>query len=226
MQKIEVKVLEANLDGTPRFLAKLTQRGQSISCMNDVDRLYLDNTSKDPSTYLMSLPHSTLRRMNYITIAITGLSTKAVSQLRTHAKRLTFISTSTQYSAYDNRKDNFVIPDNIDGENREKLEKALDDVYAVYVDLIRNGVDNDTASYVLPQSLRKALIISGNLDDWQYVIRTRLCNRNSTETRTIARMIYDEIKKIGDVYVTGMLPSCVHGTCEEGRLSCGKPFKL
>lgn len=226
MRKIEVKVLEAHLNGMPRFLAKLTQRGQFINSMDDVDNLYLDNTREDPSAYLMSLPHSTLRRMNYITIAVTGLSTKAVSQLRTHAKRLTFISTSTQYSAYDNRKDNFVIPATIDGENRTKLEKALDDAYATYTDLIKNGVDNDTASYILPQSLRKTLIISGNLDDWQYVIRTRLCNRNSIETRTIARMIYDEIRKIGEVYVTGMLPSCVNGMCEEGRLSCGKPFKL
>ena len=96
MDNIKVKILEHNFNGTPIFLARMTQRGHLINNMDDLLKLYRDNVNKTPSKDLLKLPHSTIFRMNYLTVAIYGLSTKAVSQLRTHATRLTFMSTSTQ----------------------------------------------------------------------------------------------------------------------------------
>ena len=82
MNKIEVAILDHNLNGMPKFLARLTQRGHLINSMADVKRMYDEAVSTPPSEYLLGLPHTTIKRMNYITIAITGLSTKAVSQIK------------------------------------------------------------------------------------------------------------------------------------------------
>ena len=195
MNKIEVKILDHNLNGMPKFLAKLTQRGHLINSMKNVEDLYENNVYTTPSEYLLNLEHSTIRRMNYITVAITGLSTKCVSQLRTHATRLTFLSTSTQYSSYENREDNFVMPAGLTEYDKEAFRKACDNIQAEYAKLLKLGVDKDAAGYILPQALRKTLIISGNLDAWQYVIRLRLCNRNTLETQHVMRLIYTEIEK-------------------------------
>jgi thymidylate synthase (FAD) len=228
MDRIEVTVLEGNLNGMPKFLARLTQRGHLINGMNDVIELYDDAIDGGaPSDYLLSLPHTTIQRMNYLTIAITGLSTKAVSQLRTHAKRLTFVSTSTQYSDFSGCNGNYVIPDTLTDETKEILRNEYMRIQATYEQLIKLGVDRDEASYVLPQGLRKTLIISGSLDDWSYVMRTRLCHRNTKEVQYIMRRILHEIAyNFGEEYIVNMLPNCTNGKCLEGKFSCGKRFEL
>lgn len=227
MNRIEVKVLEHNFDGTSKFLARLTQRGHLIKGMDDVLALYDDAIEGAPSKYLLSLPHTTIQRMNYLTVAVTGLSTKAVSQLRTHAKRLTFVSTSTQYSDFSGCNNNYVIPDGLDEVVAKQLEEIYRYIQWSYEDLLKHGVDKDKASYVLPQGLRKTLIISGSLDDWAYVMRTRLCHRNTEEVQHIMRMIYNEINEAcGPEYTVNMLPPCVDGGCKEGKFSCGRKFQL
>jgi thymidylate synthase (FAD) len=226
MNRIEVEVLEGNLNGMPKFLARLTQRGHLIKGMDDVLALYDDAIEGAPSKYLLSLPHTTIQRMNYLTVAITGLSTKAVSQLRTHAKRLTFVSTSTQYSDFSGCNDNYVIPDGLDKIVAEQLEDIYRYIQWSYEDLLKHGVDKDKASYILPQGLRKTLIISGSLDDWSYVMRTRLCHRNTEEVQNIMRLILKEIESNwGEEYTVNMLPPCVNGKCLEGKFSCGKRFE-
>lgn len=228
MQNIEVEILSGNFYNMPKFLAKLTQRGHEINEIKQIVSSHeeaLHDTA--PSDYFMTTPHTTLRRMNYITVAINGLSTKCVSQLRTHAKRLTFMSTSTQYSAYvDHAAINCVFPTK-DEKIIMKLASTYDLILKRYAEMIDEGIDKDVASYILPQGLRKSLIISGNLDDWQYVMQTRLCHRNSEETQHVMKLIYNKIKKVaGEQWVKGMLPMCCtkYG-CQEGAKCCGKPFK-
>ena len=227
MNRIEVSLLDGNLNGMPKFLARLTQRGHQINGIDDVHELYDDAIDGAPSNYLLSLPHTTIQRMNYITVAVTGLSTKAVSQLRTHAKRLTFVSTSTQYSDFSGCNDNYVIPDGLDEHTVEQFKNSYRYIQWVYEDLIKKGVDKDKVSYLLPQGLRKTLIISGSLDDWSYVMRTRLCHRNTEEVQQVMRMILHEIIfNFGEEYCVNMLPNCSHGKCLEGKFSCGKRFEL
>lgn len=226
MDKIQVCILStSNMNGFPLFLARLTQRGSEINDMKGVLRLLDDAVEKEPSKEFMRLPHTTLRRMSHITVAITGLSTKAVSQLRTHATRLTFLSTSTQYSQYDGVSNAFVIPLNVTGENAEKMREYFVKVQEMYKDLLDSGIDKDSASYLLPQGLRKALIIDGTLDAWEYVMQTRLCNRNTREVQEIMWQIREKLKAYyGESFVTNMKPHCYIDGCKEGKLRCHKSF--
>ena len=224
MDKIEVEILGHNLSGFPLFLAKLTQRGHQITGMKDLKDLYFDCIEKTPSERLMKLPHTTIQRMCYVTIAITGLSTKALTQLRTHAKRATCISTSTQYSSYEGRDDNFVIPKGLENEDKEQMLKAYQKIQEDYEVMIANGVDKDLAGYLLPQGLRKAFIMHASIDDWNYILRTRLCHRNTKEVQHICKLIYKAIRDINPVWVINALPACAKGICPEGNFCCGKKF--
>lgn len=222
---IEVKVLGTWL-GEELFLGRLTQRGDEIRDMEDLMTLHNKSLlGKVPSADYMRLPHTTLRRMSFIEVAIVGLSTKCMNQLRTHATRLTFVSTSTQYSNYTGQ-DNFILPSGLSEEAADIMKEFYDNAQNVYNKLINEyGVDNDKASYVLPQSLRKVVIISGSLDAWEYVMRTRLCYRNSEEMQYVMKLIYKEFaKRMPPTYLVNMLPKCTTTGCEEGKFCCGKKF--
>lgn len=226
MDKIEVKILEHNLNGMPLFLAKMTQRGHKINSIEDLIKLYLENVNKTPSDTLLKLPHSTLFRMCNMTVAIYGLSTKAVSQLRTHATRLTFMSTSTQYSDFSKLDIPYVIPENLTDEQKLVYKTALRNVHQIYGEMIDAGIDKDKAGYLLPQSLRKCLIIHGNFPAWQYMLSLRLCNRNTREVQHICQLILEAItKECGKVWADQCLPNCLKDGCKEGKFCCGHKYE-
>lgn len=226
MQNIKVEILSHNLNGMPLFLGKLTQRGSEISCMEDLLKLYKDNISKTPSLNFMKLPHSTIFRMCHLTIAIYGLSTKAVSQLRTHATRLTFVSTSTQYSEFTKVEKPYVIPEGLTKEQEQTYIDACNEIHQSYIKLYEAGVDRDKSGYLLPQSLKKCLIIDGNFPAWQYMLSIRLCNRNTREVQYICQQILQKINnECGKVWADVCLPSCAYGPCKEGKFCCGKKYE-
>lgn len=228
MKHIEVKILHHNLDGTPKFLAMLTQRGHQMETMDDVMAPYEKVKNTTPSEAMLRLPHGTIKRMSYITVAIHGLSTKAVSQLRTHATRLTFVSTSTQYSEFSKVNIPYCTPptDELTDKQKQTMETAFTNIHKEYKKLIDSGVDRDIAGYLLPQALKKVLIISGDLDAWQYVFKVRLCRRNTVEVAHIMQLLYREIAKTAPEYLVGFHPDCVGGKCPEGKFCCGKQLKL
>jgi thymidylate synthase (FAD) len=225
MDNIKVKILEHNFNGTPIFLARMTQRGHLINNIDDLLKLYKDNINKTPSKDLLKLPHSTIFRMNYLTVAIYGLSTKAVSQLRTHATRLTFMSTSTQYSEFTGQECPYVIPEGLSEEQKEEFKTAFINVHNAYAKCFDDIKDKDKAGYLLPQGLRKCLVISGNFPAWQYMLSLRLCNRNTREVQYICELILDAItKECGKNWADVCLPPCVDGKCKEGKFCCGHPY--
>ena len=140
LDQIKVKILEHNLNGMPLFLAKMTQRGSEINSMEDLMKLYTENIDKTPSDKLLQLPHTTIFRMCNMTVAIYGLSTKAVSQLRTHATRLTFMSTSTQYSEYTGLDCPYVIPEGLTEEEKESYKFALKRIHEAYSELYKGMI--------------------------------------------------------------------------------------
>lgn len=226
MKNIKVEILDHNLNGTPLFLAKLTQRGSQISSMDDLLDLYKDNIHRVPSKGFMKLPHSTIFRMCHLTVAIYGLSTKAVSQLRTHATRLTFVSTSTQYSEFTKVEKPYVIPNGLTKEQEQEYIDACSKIHEGYTKLYESGVDRDRAGYLLPQSLKKCLIIDGHFPAWQYMLQTRLCNRNTEEVQYICRQILQKINdECGKEWADVCLPSCVDGQCKEGKFCCGHKYE-
>lgn len=236
MQKIEVAVLDSHNDpgGMMMFLAKLTQRGHNIKCMDDLLNLY--ESSKTPSaqtvTSVAALPHGTIKRFTPITIAIVGASRRFLAQARTHQVGFNYVSASLQYSDYTGEAD-FVVPyalieqdsDSHPSCIKEYLESCEESMETYK--WLANITDNDTAGYAAPQGLRNILIMQANHESWMNFIRARGCNRNTNETQYVTLRIWEELLKTdgGEEMFRYAGPDCMFGACREGKMCCGNPMK-
>lgn len=237
MRKIEVAVLHEAHDcpgGMMMFLAKLTQRGHNIQCMDDLMKLYNDSMHKHKTAVdVAALPHGTIKRFTPITIAIVGASRRFLAQARTHQIGVNYVSASLQYSDYSGKAD-FVVPYAIMEADAKVGNEALSTYYRhkcteamqAYGD-IAEATDNDTAGYVAPQGLRNILIMQANHESWMHFIRLRGCNRNTVETQYVTMRIWEELLKTEDgeemFHFAG--PDCMYGMCREGKMCCGKPLR-
>ena len=217
MNKIEVAVLNqahVNPAGMQLFLAKLTQRGHSINNMTDLFKLYDDCTVKvrkpEAIRGLAAMPHGTIKRFAPITIAIVGASRRFLAQARTNQVGLDYVSASLQYSDYSDTGQ-FVVPYELFGEDmilpRRIYEQLCEYAMDTYVSLTTGGalfgreyaaVSNDTAGYAAPQGLRNILIMQGNHQSWEYFVRLRSCNRNTTETQYVTMLIWEALLNTAD----------------------------
>lgn len=235
MDKIQIKVLETHGDPGQwsTFLARLTQRGHNIKNMDDLEELF--NKSHTPGFVeaIAKLPHGTIKRFTPITIAIVGASRRFLAQARTSQVGTNFVSASLQYSDYSDDAD-FVVPYEI-----TELDAYNGDTF--YRDGYLNGcsrdmreyrvlaeaVGNDAAGYKAPQGLRNILIMQGNHQSWDYWIRMRSCNRNTTETQYVTTRIWEELLKTpyGQEFFGYSGADCMHGACREGKMCCGNPMR-
>lgn len=241
MKKIEVAVLDShsNPGGMMMFLAKLTQRGHNIKCMDDLKKLYNDSISPMPATIerVAALPHGTIKRFCPITIAIVGASRRFLAQARTHQVGFNYVSASLQYSNYAGEAD-FVVPYAlIEASHNGKRASDFGDPIDYYLESCENAMsaynlfaeitDNDTAGYAAPQGLRNILIMQANHEAWMNFIRSRSCNRNTNETQYVTLRIWEELLKTedGEEMFRYAGPDCMFGACREGKMCCGKPLK-
>lgn len=250
MRNIEVKVIDSHNDpgGMMMFLAKLTQRGHSITSMEDLVNLH--NSCKDPKATTIervaALPHGTIKRFCPITVAIVGASRRFLAQARTHQVGFNYVSASLQYSDYSD-KGRFVVPYALIEKDAsvkspaaaagalgavpstpysdyylQQCEKAME-AYKY----IAEATDNDTAGYAAPQGLRNILIMQANHEAWMNFIRLRSCNRNTNETQYVTLRIWEELLKTddGEAMFKYAGPDCMYGVCREGKMCCGRPLK-
>lgn len=237
MNKIEVAVIDTsgNAGEMMAFLARLTQRGHNIKCMDDLLKLKEQSFSKALIGAMADLPHGTIKRFCPITIAIVGASRRFLAQARTHQVGVNYVSASLQYSDYSGKAD-YVVPYALMEKDAEVGNNALKNYYldkcaeamSAYQN-IAEATDNDTAGYAAPQGLRNILIMQGNHQSWDYFIRTRGCNRNTPETQYVTMLIWEALLKteFGEEFFGKSGADCMPGACREGKMCCGvsmKPF--
>lgn len=245
MDRIEVGVLETHGDpgAWMLFLAKLTQRGHKVKDLEDLKVLFdygCQKPSSETVARIASMPHGTIKRFAPITIAIVGASRRFLAQIRTHQVGLTYVSGSLQYSDYSGNAQ-FTVPYEVAQKQREWLDGKTFSGPAPLVYFMNScqrsmehysfmisdyGMDNDTAGYLAPQSLRNILVIQGNHQAWEYLLRIRGCNRNTVETQYIMMRIWEELLKTpyGKEFFSACGPDCLTGLCREGKMSCGDPL--
>lgn len=177
---------------------------------------------------MLKLPHSKIARFIDFTFVITGTSRRFLAQLMTHHIGISIMSGSLQYSDHSKQhlQDMFVIPYKLlekGGPYTYEFYEAQKACFEEYKKLCEAGVDNDTAGYTMPQSLRNVLLVKVNLEELRFIANQRLCKRNTDETRyVIAKMIQAVVKNTG-IDDSLFAPSCVERPCPEGKYCCGKP---
>ena len=185
--------------------------------------------SKAKMNEMLSLPHSKISRFTDFTFVITGTSRRFLAQLMTHHIGISVMSGSLQYSDHSKRRldDMFVVPlallkadHDVQFEYLNRQERCFDE----YKDLREAGIDNDTAGYTMPQSLRNVLFVKVNLEELRFIGNQRLCKRNTDETRyVVARMVQEVVRKTG-IDDGLFMPACYSEPCSEGIYTCGRPL--
>lgn len=236
MKNIEVKILNPNAIGDAERMmvagARLTQRGHNIKTMEDFVRLYKSNYSESTVHNMCSLPHPNIQRFGMVNVAIVGASRRFLAQITRHQDDVHFISASLQYSDYSSEAA-FCVPYELTKMDAEHLGQAQykENYYvsnyfktqmqamAEYEQAIKQGVDNDSAGYMMPHGLRNVLVIGATVFEWKHMISQRICRRNTPETAYVMSLVWEALIRESAMFDNAG-PFCMEGSCKEGKMSC------
>lgn len=242
MRDISVRVLnpEAAQFGEKMMVcgARMTQRGHNIKTMDDFmelfNRSYLDSTRDT----MIKLPHANIQRFAQICVVIVGASRRFLAQITRHQDDVHYISASLQYSDYSDNAA-FCVPYELiqkdfshsgqafyqEGYYTRNYLASQKQAMAEYEKAIKQGVDNDSAGYMMPHGLRNVLIIAATPWQWKHMISQRICQRNTPETAYVMNLIWEQLWPLSAMF-HNCGPDCMQpGGCREGKMSC-KHFYL
>ncbi len=101
--------------------------------------------------------------------------------------------------------------------------KGLDACKKHYIDLIRAGIDQEDARYILPLGTQTRLVMTMNVRSLYNFFNLRCCERAQTEIRQLANLMLSEVKKIApSLFEKAGAPCEKLGYCPEGDFGCGK----
>ena len=232
MRNIQVGILQtpSNAEQMSPFLARLTQRGHNITTLEDVQKLF-DMPVKNPNLRqtLASLDHGTIKRFDSYTVIIVGASRRFLAQIRTH-QHADYVSGSLQYSDWSeiqraaDWEKMFVVPYELydKPDLMDYYLRKCGSAFLAYT-TISPLAGNDAAGFIMPNGLRNVLVIQANIQQWQYMINIRACNRNSLETQYVMLRIWEELLKHDEAFFNPKYvgASCSVSKCKEGHFCCG-----
>lgn len=92
-----------------------------------------------------------------------------------------------------------------------------------YIDLVKMGIDQEDARYILPHGTQTRIVMTMNVRSLYNFFNLRCCERAQTEIRQLADLMLAEVKKIAPgLFETAGAPCEALGYCPEGDLGCGK----
>jgi len=101
--------------------------------------------------------------------------------------------------------------------------KGLNACKKCYIDLVKMGIDQEDARYILPHGTQTRIVMTMNVRSLYHFFNLRCCERAQTEIRQLANMMLAEVKKIAPgLFETAGAPCEALGYCPEGDFGCGK----
>ncbi len=104
-----------------------------------------------------------------------------------------------------------------------KYIKGLEACKKNYIDLVKMGVDQEDARYILPMGTQTRLVMTMNVRSLYNFFNLRCCRRAQSEIRELANLMLAEVKKIAPgLFEKAGAPCEATGYCPEGKFSCGR----
>lgn len=199
---------------------------------------------------LMDLGHeSPIEHANF-TFGVEGVSRVLTHQLVRHRIGCSYSQQSQRYVKLEQFE--YIIPPQIDElpEAREKFMKAMeydqkcyDEITDMLYDrnykrLVSSGVDEklaitqaekmsiEDARYVFPNACETKIVFTMNARALYNFFRHRCCNRAQWEIHMMADEMLKCVKRVAPVLFMNAGPSCLTGSCTEGKMSCGKASEV
>ncbi len=117
-------------------------------------------------------------------------------------------------------------------EAYRKLAQLLEERH--YADFITQGLSEkearrkaekkaiEDARFVLPNASETKFVMTMNARELLHFFRLRCCNRAQWEIRALATAMLAEVYPVSPSLFVNAGPSCVSGSCPEGKMSCGQ----
>lgn len=183
------------------------------------------------------------------TFGIEGVSRSLTHQLVRH--RLASYSQKSQRYVMEGQF-GYIIPPEIEGVDKAKriFIKAMEDDQKAYDALVEVLIEKhlkdylpkyknekkarsmaeksaiEDARYILPNACETKIVASMNARELIHFFNHRCCNRAQWEIRELATQMLLLAKKVAPTLFKNAGPSCVHGPCPEGSMSCGKMVEV
>lgn len=194
---------------------------------------------------LMSMGHESPIEHISFTFGIEGVSRSLLAQFTRH--RIASYSVKSQRYVKEGEFE-FITPPEIENspeakklfleamqDDVEKYNKLSDILYKKhYDDFIKQGIDEkkagnmaekkaiEDARYVLPNACETKMIVTFNARSLINFFNHRCCERAQWEIRDMACKMLELVKGVAPTIFKYAGPSCLSGTCPEGKMTCGK----
>jgi thymidylate synthase (FAD) len=218
----------------------------------DVDTLLEGLTDDKIESFvnmLASIGHESPLEHVTFTFAIEGISRACSHQLVRH-RIASFSQQSQRYVDFDAFE--YVTPPEIAAdeealrlytqqmnsaaESYRKITEILKEKH--FAKFVAEGLDEKTAAqkaqkkaiedarFVLPNACETKIIVTMNTRSLLNFFKLRCCNRAQWEIRAVAHEMLRCVSEVAPNLFKNAGPSCVTGSCGEGRMSCGKPNEM
>ena len=165
--------------------------------------------------------YSTIEHIQ-VSFAISNVSRACTHQLVRH-RHMSFSQKSQRYVKEKGQFD-YIIPPTIekDPELKEKFEKFMGEISALYNEFTEAGIPAEDARFVLPNAAASSLVTSLNLREMIHLANLRLCTRAQYEIRILVNKMCQELLKEEAWLKPYLVPKCERlGFCDEDK-SCGR----
>ena len=176
--------------------------------------------------------HSALEHASF-TFAIDGVSRACTHQLVRH--RVASYNQQSQRYVNFSVADGFVVPPSIaaNPEAEGIFLQAMDQARAAYDRLVELGLAEgrgkesvqEDARFVLPNAAETKIVVTMNARELRHFFQVRCCNRAQWEIRALAWQMRGVLKELAPALFHRSGPGCLYGTCPEGKMTCGDPYK-
>ena len=176
-------------------------------------------------TIMESGHFSTLEHATY-TFAVEGVSRTLTHQLVRH-RLASFNQQSQRYVTFTDEPQ-FIEPETVaaDPQAHEQFSQAVDEAFAAYHHLVELGIPAEDARYLLPNACETKITVTMHIRELLHFFNLRCCNRAQWEIRAMAQKMLELVRPTAPYIFLDAGPSCVRGSCPEGRMSCGNPSPI
>jgi len=168
---------------------------------------------------VMGYGHLSVIEHASFTYSVEGVSRALTHQLVRH-RIASYTQQSQRYVAYD-ALEYYVTPESISQNNSAKklYHETLMKITDAYQKLLKNGVPEEDARYILPNAAKTNIVITMNARELRHFFNLRCCERAQWEIREMATEMLKQAKKVAPVIFENAGPSCVElGYCPEKEL--------
>jgi thymidylate synthase (FAD) len=176
--------------------------------------------------------HSALEHATF-SFAIDGVSRACTHQLVRH--RVASYNQQSQRYVNFGEGDSFIVPPSISAsaEAEAIFLRAMEDARVAYDKLVELGLAEgrkresvqEDARFVLPNAAETKIVVTMNARELRHFFQVRCCNRAQWEIRDLAWRMRAMVIALAPNLFDGSGPGCLYGSCPEGKMTCGNPFK-